>query len=134
MDNVKAKRYVNDVFSAIEKAKNIQEIERIYFDFEIPEKNRINTIDYPKIEFTISKEDIEILMECGLINNSDNSFTSNITSKLIDPLAKLLYALAWKNGDLKKVKHIIRGIKESNKVRLEKTKMKLWYFINLVNF
>src|SRR5690606_32497026 len=27
-----------------------------------------------------------------------------------DPLAKLLYSVLWKNGDLLKVKHIIEGI------------------------
>jgi hypothetical protein len=41
-------------------------------------------------------------------------FVKNISSRLNDPLTKLLYATLWKNGDLKKIKHIIKGIRDGD--------------------
>jgi hypothetical protein len=49
------------------------------------------------------------LMNNGLIDKEYNFINEKI-SKMTDPLSKLLYAMAWKNGDLKKIKHIIKGV------------------------
>ena len=68
--------------------------------------------EYPKIEFKITGEEIKTLLEQNFIDKNLN-FSSTITSKLTDPLTKLLYAIAWKNGDLKKIKHIIKGVTDS---------------------
>jgi len=72
----------------------------------------MNIDGYPKIEFDIKPIEIETLINNGILD-SELKFTTDITSKLSDPLAKILYATAWKNGDLKKVKHIIKGILDS---------------------
>ncbi|WP_346068425.1 hypothetical protein [Sphingobacterium siyangense] len=87
-------------------------MERIPDKLEIPTKKRISVSSYPKIEFDISKEEIQSLLDKKILDDNLN-FATDITTKLTDPLSKLLYATSWKNGDLKKVKHIIKGIVDS---------------------
>lgn len=108
-----ALKFTKDIFDEIKKAKTIAGIERIY-ETRIDPKNRMNTDEYPKIKFSIDQNDIQALKETNIID-SDLNFTKDITSKLTDPLSKILYATAWKNGDLKKVKHIIKGVLDSDK-------------------
>lgn len=69
-------------------------------------KYRIDDKVYPPLKFKITKEEINNLKENGLIT-ADNVLTDISNT---DPLTKLLYSVLWKNGDLKKVKHIIEGI------------------------
>ncbi|GAA0884573.1 hypothetical protein GCM10009120_31710 [Sphingobacterium siyangense subsp. cladoniae] len=88
------------------------DLERIPDKLEIPTKKRISVSSYPKIEFDISKEEIQSLLDKKILDDNLN-FATDITTKLTDPLSKLLYATSWKNGDLKKVKHIIKGIVDS---------------------
>lgn len=68
---------------------------------------------YPKIDFKIDGQDIQALIDQEILDH-DLNFTNNVTSKITDPLAKLLYATAWKNGDLKKVRRIINGIEDAD--------------------
>ncbi|MBK9490049.1 MAG: hypothetical protein IPO07_15690 [Haliscomenobacter sp.] len=76
-------------------------------------KNRMNIIEtYPKIEFDIKPDEIQGLIDNHFIDKELNLKT-DITSKLKDSLTKLLYAMVWKNGDLKKIKHIIKGIQNA---------------------
>ena len=72
----------------------------------------MNIDGYPKIEFDIKPNEIQSLIDNKILD-SELNFTTDITSKLSDPFAKILYATAWKNGDLKKIKHIIKGILDS---------------------
>lgn len=109
MTDQQATKFTNDIFDLIRKAKNISEIERISEIMSIPVKNRIRDEDYPRIDFSINQSEIQSLIDSNALDNNLN-FTKAITSKLSDPLTKLLYATAWKNGDLKKIKHIINGI------------------------
>ena len=84
---------------------------------------------YPKIEFKITPAEIQTLLSNGILDDDDFSFRDNITSKITEPLTKLLYSLAWKNGDLKKLKHIARGVSEitSNKNK-QKTALVFYQF------
>ncbi len=112
MTDLEAKKFTNDIFDLIKKAKTISDIENISDKMAIHIKNRMKVDDYPKIEFSINQNEIQSLKDSNLID--DNLyFTTDITSKLTDPLTKLLYAISWKNGDLKKTKHIIKGILDS---------------------
>lgn len=114
MTNKQTIKFTTEVFNLIKTSKTILELESIADKMQIPEKNRMTIDSYPKIEFEIKPYEIKSLIEKNLINE-DLSFSKNITEKLTDPLTKLLYATAWKNGDLKKIKHIIKGILESQK-------------------
>jgi hypothetical protein len=112
MTDQQATKFTKDIFDLIKKAKTISEIDCIQDILKIPTKNRMSIDGYPKIEFSINQKEIQSLQDGKILDDKLN-FATDITSKLSDPLVKLLYATAWKNGDLKKVKHIIKGIVDS---------------------
>lgn len=97
---------VRRTFEKLLKSKTVAEVERILDDLEIDKKNRMDNNTYPRLKLKITKEEIEELKEKGIIT-PDNLLSDIATA---DTLTKLLYAVSWKNGDLKKVKHIIEGI------------------------
>lgn len=109
MTNEQAKQFAKEVFSSIKDAKTIDDLENIISSSEPLQKNSINTEDYPKIEFEIKPEEIMKLIHSGIIDDKYN-FSKDITHKFHDTIAKILYAAAWKRGELKKMKHIIKGI------------------------
>ena len=113
MTDIEAINFTKDIFDLIKKAKTIEDLESISDRMEIPTKNRMNNDGYPKIEFSISPAEILLLQNSEILNNN-YKFEIDITSKLTDPLAKILFATAWKNGDLKKVRHIIKGVMDSD--------------------
>lgn len=102
MNNEEAKLLVKNVFKVIEEARNLEEINLLLDNEPLLSKNRINTLKYPKIEFTLSENDINYLKTNNFITN-DNKLNLNsdeLNSK--DTLFKLLYSIIWKNGDLGK--------------------------------
>lgn len=125
---MKSEELIEEIFYSIRKSKNILDLEKIITNNIVLQKNKLNTNDYPKINFTIKSEEIDYLLKNGLIDKEYNLIASSI-SELKDPLSKLLYATAWKNNDLKKIKHIIEGIKDE----IMKIKSPLLFFINLEN-
>ena len=106
--------FITEIFKLIKESKTISELDNIADKLKIPEKNRMRIEKYPKIEFEIKTNEIQSLIDKGIIDD-DLNFEPNITNKITDPLTKLLYATSWKNGDLTKIKHIIKGILESKK-------------------
>jgi hypothetical protein len=73
---------------------------------DILKKYQFDETIYPKLEFKISREELsrfvrydpnEKIYEVMLNSNSD-------------PLVRLLYAVLWKNRDVKKINHVIQGI------------------------
>ncbi len=111
-----AKKFTNKIFAQIKEAKTISDLDAILDNKQnFSENNRRDILSYPKIEFSIKKKEIQSLIKDKTLDNNLN-FSANITKNITDPLTKLLYATAWKNGDLKKIKHIIKGINgNSNK-------------------
>ena len=125
MTNQEALKLTRQVFNLIKKSKTISDLENIPDKLKIPIKNRISIND-PKIEFSIKKSEIQNLIDNKIVDN-DHNFTTAIKSKLTDPVTKLLYAIAWKNGDLKKIKHIIKGILDNEKDNNAPTKALVFY-------
>jgi len=113
INNSEAKIFTERIFTLIRNSETVEELIFIEKD-EFEKKFRMDTNVYPKIKFDIQPTDLKELIEKGILNN-DYSFKEDITTKLNDPLTKLLYSLAWKNGDLKKLKHIAKGISEYKK-------------------
>ncbi|MBW7869679.1 MAG: hypothetical protein H3C39_01320 [Flavobacteriia bacterium] len=104
-----------EVFEIIElkDLSQIKEIENsILNDYK---KNYVNTENSKRIEFDILESELrEISLDSSNINN---------------PLAKLLYALAWKQGDLQKIEHIIHGIEDAhNKENRKKSALVFYNF------
>lgn len=130
MTNQEAQHFTSVVFDLIKKAKTIKDIESVYkhekLSPKILNKNQMDDNSYPKIQFSIDQNDIQVLKATNILD-SDLNFKKDITSKLTDPLAKILYATAWKNGDLKKVKHIIKGVLDSDKQVSDQNQVLVFY-------
>lgn len=125
MTNEDAKKFINEIFFKIKKSKNIQNLEEIEKD-DFDEKEKMDIEKYPKINFSILPNDIELLQEKGVLEK-DYSFSDAVSSKIEDPLSKLLYALAWKNGDLIKMKHIVKGIYDEDSDIVNQEKALVFY-------
>jgi signal recognition particle subunit SEC65 len=110
------KNLVSRVFDEIVKSSSIEELNQVLRKFD--SKYVMSEDKYPKIEFSIRKNEFEKLNDFSL--NEDDTIKL-INDKVKDnTIAKLLYALAWKNGDLVKLQHIIKGIKNDGKIDDEK--------------
>lgn len=114
MTHSEAKKFTNKVFDLIKKSKTTESIDNILDTLRIPIKNRMKSDTYPQIKFKLDKSDIDSLIANDLIDKATLTFKKDLTEKLTDPLTKLLYSTVWKNGDLKKIKHIIKGVIEVN--------------------
>jgi len=97
---------ITRTFEKLLASKTIEEVEKILDDLKIDKRNRMDDQVYPRLKFKITKEEIEELKKKEVIT-ADN-LLADISNA--DTLTKLLYSVSWKNGDLKKVKHIIDGI------------------------
>ncbi len=113
LTNLESIKLIKELFERITTSDSIVDIEKISIDLSIPTKNLMDPKKYPKINFGISKDEIEFLVNQQTLN-ADFSISIEVSNNLSDPFAKLLYAMAWKNGDLEKMKHIVKGIMESN--------------------
>src|SRR5690606_26379558 len=97
---------ITRTFEKLLTSKTIDEVERILDDLKVDMKYRMDDKVYPRLKFKITKQEIEELKEKKILT-ADNLLADLSDA---DPLTKLLYSVSWKNGDLKKVKHIIEGI------------------------
>ena len=103
---------VKSTFAKINQARSSKEVQDIIDEGDlVPYK--MDEVQYPKIEFNITKSEISQLKGNGFIDDEDD-LTGNISTG--DPLARLLYAMIWKNGGLKKIKHIVKGVLNSGDV------------------
>ena len=108
MEIEEAKKLLSSVFEKIMNTQSIGELK----EFEENLDNKLDLDKYPELNFGISIDEIKKLKANGLINEK-NQLSKDISKKLDSTISKLLYALAWKNGDLLKLNHIIEGIENS---------------------
>ena len=126
---------VKDIFSLIDKANSIDDLEKIQNEFSPKEiKDNFPSGKYPKLKFSLSNEDIEQLKTDGILNQdgtiSKLCADADKLKKNLTPLEKLLYSVLWKNGDLGKEKHITDGILENRDSKYIKgeTGLVFYYF------
>ena len=93
---------VNNIFSKIHDARTISELESI--PKEIPSKFKYDENKYPPLKIEFSEQEIKS------IKNIFEDSNINLQESLNGPIAKLLYALIWKQGDLVKLKPIAEGM------------------------
>jgi hypothetical protein len=113
MEKETPKQLTERIFTEIKNARNIAELKSINTDKYFAQKNRMSEDKYPPIKFEINYDEIKEFL------GTENNLLKD-SSQITNPLAKLLYALAWKNGDLVKIKHIVEGIKDVEMDSLEK--------------
>ena len=94
-------------FYDLNSANKIDEISNLFKKYDIERKDKRL---YPHIEFNITAEEIDKLKRKEIITK-ENYFSLDINKNNdLTTLEKLLYSIIWKQGDLKKERHIISGI------------------------
>lgn len=118
MNNLEARKLTLKAFELIQNSETTKDIQNILDILNIPNKNRMDISSYPKINFSITADEIQSLIASNALGENLN-ITDNFSNRLNTPLEKLMYAVLWKNGDLKKIKHIVKGIKNTTKSEVE---------------
>lgn len=105
LSDTKARNLVLKAFEYL-RCKKMKDLNDLLKELEVDDINKKKEKTYPKIDFEISEEEIKKLIREKYLDC--DYLPSNI--KRADAFTKLLYAMLWKNGDLKKLKHIVEGI------------------------
>ena len=112
MNHEEAKSTVNRIFNSIKSATSNEHIDGLIAG-EL-DKNKMDSEAYPYLHFSLTSSEIQELFNSGLLN-SDGNLTSNLSKRDdLNPLIKLLYSVLWKNGDLKKIRHIVEGVQQTD--------------------
>ncbi len=112
----------DSIFARIKNSKTEKDLKIIAAEYDL------NLIEhkYPRLGLKISAEEIILLKESKVLSTDiDNNLTIN--QNYLNPIAKLLYALVWKQGDLQKLKKIIQGIEEVENPKLDKPEGLVFY-------
>ena len=107
---------VDDIFKEIEKATTIEKTEKLICGkcHKIHKIIKKSKTLYPRIDFSLTPKEIQELTESGFLDEEGNFCDDTSKYNCLCPLARLLYSIVWKNDDLKKIKHIVQGIKAAN--------------------
>lgn len=116
---------VNNIFGKIHDARTISELESIHR--EHPSKFKYDENKYPPLKFEFSEEEIKS------IKNIFEDGNINLQQFLKYPIAKLLYALIWKQGDLAKLKPIVEGMIEEQEMQNKEAAIFRQFGKHLVN-
>lgn len=111
MNDTECKNLITFIFQLIAECKSPGEIDAILDQCadRIPVSKRVNVELFPRITFDLSKEDVQGMQNGGIFTD-EGVFAPDWLDHVHDPVARLLYAMAWKNGDLPKIKHIVQGV------------------------
>ncbi len=102
-------KIVKKAFDKIIQAKSEEELLNIPRSLNIPVKFHYKPQKYPLFSWGIRKSELKQLQTKGIINIE----TGDVNIPKNNTLAKLLYAVLWKQGDAQKIRHIISGINQS---------------------
>lgn len=110
------------LFDNIRQSKSTEDLNKIAFEYNL---NFVND-KYPRLEFKINPKEIEELINNGTLT-FDKKNLLTINQEDLNPLTRLLFALVWKQGDLQKLKSIIKGIIEAQKPDTEENDSLVFY-------
>ncbi len=118
MNHEEAKQIVDKIFNSIRTAISNEQIDSL-ISGELDE-NKMDSQAYPYLHFSITPSEIQELLNSGLLS-SDGNLTPNLSKRDdLNSLTKLLYSVLWKNGDLKKIKHIVQGVQQTGELTSNK--------------
>lgn len=118
MNHEQAKLKVDEVFASIRTSSSNKQIDDLIAG-ELA-TNKMDAEAYPYLHFSLTASEVEELFNSGILN-SEGNLSSDFSERLdLDPLNKLLYSVLWKNGDLKKIKHIVQGVQQTNELKTTK--------------
>lgn len=111
LNNPQALNLVIKTFTEILNAHDVRALEKVLTSDPMLNKWQMDRNKYPELQLQLTADDISTLVDDKL--DKDLRLHADLSACLETPLEKLLYALAWKNGDLQKVVHIIKGAIEA---------------------
>jgi hypothetical protein len=68
--------------------------------------------DYPSLGVEISEAELGVMRQLFPATGAVPPNTEQVAIAVTDPIAKLLYALIWKNGEANRLPHILRGVED----------------------
>ena len=107
MNNLEALKLVETTFKEILDSRDVSALKDMLNNQPTLKKWRMDRSKYPELQLELTAKDISSLLADKV--DEDLRLHADLSARLETPLEKLLYALAWKNGDLQKVAHIIKG-------------------------
>lgn len=107
MGNQEAYDQIKELFQALEMLDNLEKLEKFIDKHGLQSNIDSFYVKYPVFDFNLTLEDVNLLKTSGVIDLDHKLEAQNFPN---DPLAKLLAALLWKNGDIHKVQHLLDGI------------------------
>jgi hypothetical protein len=125
LSDEEARNLIRETFKAVANASALEELDRIVSDHPLLRKNAMSERKYPKLHFQLNKSELEELRKREILDADGNL---NLGDCELSALEKLLYALAWKNGDLGKERHIVRGVNSSDSGAGGKEGLVFFYF------
>lgn len=117
MKNTEAMTLVETTFTKVLNAKTVLALKTIVDTDPLLKKKQMDRTKYPELQLELSAQDVACLADKV---DEDLRLHADLSGRLETPLEKLLYALTWKNGDLQKVGHIIKGAKDALPTSLNK--------------
>lgn len=116
MENLEAYNMTKSLFTDLITLHNINALNSFVKKSELTEQIITFYEKYPSYNFSLTLSEINHLRDNGIINESNLLDPDKFPQ---DPLAKILAAVLWKNGDIKKIQHIIDGITGRTEDRTE---------------
>jgi hypothetical protein len=116
MNNLEVYNQFKKLFTDLEKCINLEALVQFVDSLNLSEQIKAFYEKYPTFDFRLNADDIKTLRDSGVITESNCLNPDKFPQ---DTLAKLLGAVLWKNGDIKKVQHLIDGITSASEDRTE---------------
>lgn len=113
----------NKLFDRIKSSETKEQLVEISKDYNLD----LVSEKFPRLEFTISLSEINELKGTGLFSINENDEILSINQNELNPIAKLFYSLIWKQGDLQKLKLIIKGVEEVENPKLDNIERLVFY-------
>ena len=128
MNNKKAKKLIDDIFNKISESKTLENLSDILDKNPLLKKNKMNERVYPDLKLILSPNEIDAMKEAEILDDA-GMLSENLSGTQLSPLEKLLYAILWKNGDLRKEIHVVEGVKSvaNNGTEINRAKGLVFY-------
>ena len=128
INNKKAKKLIDDIFNKISESKTLENLSDILDKNPLLKKNKMNERVYPDLKLILSPNEIDAMKEAEILDDA-GMLSENLSGTQLSPLEKLLYAILWKNGDLRKEIHVVEGVKSvaNNGTEINRAKGLVFY-------
>jgi hypothetical protein len=125
LSNEEALSLVRGTFDAVYAARTLEALNEIVSKNDRLLKNAMSETRYPKLKFSLAREELADLRTKGILD-AENRL--NFDGYKPSAIEKLLYSVLWKNGDIGKERHIVRGVTSSDSQGAGEDGLVFYYF------